>query len=139
MKKIQFLLSFALTALIITSTQGQNELAMVELSNEDAINRTATPVASVIDNKAFEQIAGYVKSNATHPFSSLAFANEIEVKMQISLNAEGKVIDSRVVSATDKVFAKEIKQLIDDMPNVSPIKVNGKSTAQTIQIPLIFK
>ena len=118
MKNFRFLLSFVLLAFISISAHSQEALAVVDFSTVKNFSELPVEVHTVSDEEAFSQIAKYLTANATHPFSRLAFANEVEVKIQIALNEEGRVIDSRVVSSSDKAFGKEIKDLVDRMPQI---------------------
>lgn len=139
MKNLKLFFSTICLLLITSVSFAQSGIANVDVKtlSDDAVS-TST-LAFDIDRTAIADITNYILDNANHPFEALAYANEVEVDLQIAVNKNGEIIDVQVLKATDNAFGKEIKNLVSEMPAVNPITVNGLATTQSIQLPLKFK
>jgi len=138
MKNVKNFLSLFVALLFVQGLFAQNEIAMVSpVISKNA--KTTSEKAVVVDQKGITEISQFLADQVEYPFAEIAYANEINVRVQISLNEKGMIIDKRIVETSNEKLGNEILATLDKAGLVSPILINGKAKTQTFQIPLKFK
>ena len=137
MKNVKLFLSLIVLIVSFQFANGQ-EIAMVTAPKSDVITTTNSVEKVLIDRTAITEISDYIRIHVNFPVDPLEYANEAHVKIQVSINAFGEIIDTRFVEGNKRV-GKEVLKTLASLERVSPILINGVPTSQTIQLPLIFK
>ncbi len=136
MKKFKNFLLLTAISIFSLTVYGQDEIAMVDISSTPS---KAEVAVKTIDKEGISQISEFLRDRVSFPFESISYANEIRVRVQVSLDTEGKIIDRRIVESTNTTVGNRILKSLDQVDSVSPILVDGKPVSSTFQIPLIFK
>ncbi len=86
-----------------------------------------------------KELVKYLLSHLIYP--SAAKNNKIEGKVLCScvINENGKVTDVRVVKSVDPDLDYEAKRVIENMPNWTPGKQNGKACRVKYSLPIVFR
>lgn len=139
MKNVKNFLSLFVALIFVQGLFAQNEIAMVASPVISKSAKTTSEKAIVVDQKGITEISQFLADQVEYPFAEIAYANELNVRVQISLNEKGMIIDKRIVETSSEKLGDEILATLDKAGLVSPILINGKAKTQTLQIPLKFK
>ena len=139
MKNLKSLFSFCI--LLIASYGMSAQYAVVMASTPTAKRAIVEHVVEQpqIDKTAVKELSAYLAENVAFPFEELSYLNKVSVTLQVSLNSEGKVIDSRIVSSSHPQAGDNVLNALKNEPTFTPISVNGVPSTRTLQIPLIFR
>ena len=139
MKKSNLFLSFCIVLFASYSLFAQYELAMVTTPvTEDIIIENAVS-APQVDKSAVTELSDFLAENVDFPFEELSYLNKVSVLLQVSINKDGKVIDSRIVSSSHPQAGANVLKALKKDHNFTPISINGVASTRTLQIPLIFR
>ena len=140
MRKSKLILSALIAIISINLGFAQEALAYVAIPGEYVVSNHRKEVKELrIDKTGIIEISDYLSEHVSFPYDEFDFTSEIRVKVQVSLNAFGEVIDYHLVESTKESVGQNVLQTLGNIKSVSPILINGSPKARTIQIPLIFK
>ena len=83
----------------------------------------------------------YIQTNVVYPEGSRKYKIQGVVTVGFTLNAEGKVIATEVLSDPefDNRLQKEAIKVVESMPAWSPAEVKGQKVACKLQVPVSFR
>lgn len=130
------LFSLAIVTFFFTSIEAQ-DIAVANVS-QPMTTITAPAAKTVINKKAISELSKFVDQNLDLSASKLNYANSVNVTMEISINKAGELIHVNFVEGSQKL-GSEIKEILSEMKEVTPITFNGKASTTTVQIPFVVK
>jgi|GEM_PF-5723222 len=139
MKNLKLFLLIIISLVGLQSGIAQQELAMVDVSNIADDLRAPSLEKVVVDKTGVEEITAFLNERLLYPSEALAYTNEVKVNLQVSLNKRGEIIAAHVVEASHQVAGRHVLETLLRLEKTSPILINGVASAQTIQIPVVFK
>ena len=115
------------------------EVAMVDI-DQPRKAKISTKKAAVIktDQATIRQIADYLKTNLDVPVRGSEYANIIRVKIQFTVDKEGRISNGKVIEG-QKSVGSDILATLSQIGKVEPVQENGRPVAQVIQLPLVFE
>jgi TonB family protein len=81
----------------------------------------------------------YFNANLVYPPEALKDSIQGVQTVSFVINAEGKPEQIEVVKSLGEPFEKEVKRLIENMPEWKPATLNGKPVSSKISLPLTFQ
>ena len=136
LKKVVASLSLILFSLSMVQAQ---EVAMVDLDQPRKTKMSTTKAAVVKTEQAtIRQIADYLKTNLDVPVRGAEYANIIRVKIQFTVDKEGRILNGKVIEG-QKGVGSDILATLSQIGKVEPVQENGRPVAQVIQLPLVFE
>lgn len=88
-----------------------------------------------------QAMTDYIQKNVVYPEGSRKFNIQGVVTVGFTLNAEGKVVATEVLSDPefDNRLQKEAIKVVESMPAWSPAEVKGQKVACKLQVPVSFR
>lgn len=83
----------------------------------------------------------YIQKNVVYPEGSRKYKIQGVVNVGFTLNAEGKVIATEILSDPefDNRLQKEAIKVVESMPAWSPAEVKGQKVACKLEVPVSFR
>ena len=131
MKYIKFI-SIALITFLVSFVNAQ-DLAVANVNLPSSENNEVAS-KTVINKNAIKELSSFVGDKLDMSTSALNYVNSINVTMEISINRKGELIQVNVVEGSE-ILGGEIKNVLKDLKEVSPVTFNGKASTATIRIP----
>jgi|GEM_PF-3450978 len=138
-------LTSILTILIISSlsfsnVNGQSDaaLAYVPIEANATTDIEREPVKN-IDAQGVDEIRKQILSSLYYPIESMYFMQEKTCRISVKLDAEGHILHAFIMDNDNDAFDKEIAKTLSSLRQVTPVRVNGKTKAYTIIVPVHFK
>ena len=139
MKNLKSLFTVSMLLIFSLGLSAQYAVVMAAAPSADKIFTESAAEELVMNKKAVSEISEFIADEVPFPFEELSYLNEISVVLQVSVNTDGEIIDSRLVSTSDNRVGENILKAMKKKTTVTPITVNGVRTSQTFQIPVIFR
>lgn len=139
MKNLKSLFSFCILLIASYGMSAQYAVVMASAPTAERVIAEHTVAKPQIDKTAVKELSAFLSENVAFPFEELSYLNTVSVVLQVSLNSEGKVIDSRIVSTSHPQAGDNVLSALKNEPTFTPISVDGVPSTRTLQIPLIFR
>lgn len=111
--------------------------ASVTLENQEFV--TPTKVEKITNTDAIHELAHQIRKVVDFPFEEGTFRNKLQVMVELEVDQNGNVKNTRVHNTPNKVLKDSILESLSKLEKVKPIVLNGRKVSKTLFVPLTFQ
>lgn len=141
MKNLKLVLALFIAIVSINVNVAQDTYASLDKEAMESSVRVTSLEYEKIDKTALDELLKLIEEKVDFPYNALNYSNSISLKVQVSINEFGELVSYHITDPNMIISptSKSILEALSKVERVTPILVNGKPQAITVQLPITFR